>query len=861
MVPYDYQTRALKALMQGKNIILLIPTGMGKTRTASLPFFHNKAGQYGMLPEKALYVVPMRVLATQFLTTCRTLYEDELNPDQFRETEALYERLKRKSISIQTGESPEDPQFESMITACTIDQMLSSALGIPYGLDARKANLNVAAIASSYLILDEPHLYPISEDGRSYKGAFTTCLELLRLLNGLTRFVFMSATMSSELVKRLSTLLNAEIIELDDAELEELNKGRSRVFTRANEPMSAAQILREHERCSLVVCNTVQRAQEMYLQLAEAIEQQQLSIELRLLHSRFTDKDRKNQGKELGDLLGKEQWEKGIYQGEKDVIVVATQVVEVGLDISVQTLHSENAPANSLVQRAGRCARFELQAGRVIIYPLHLDEEGKPASTLPYNADLCQSTWAALEQFDNRVMGFREEQELINIVHTAGDLALLDRYEAHRDELQTVITTMLRTNDRTHASELIRDVNQVQLIIHDQPEKEITIRPWQWQSFGLHPSALMGKHWTHLKDCQQKRDLAWMCKQAQQNKAEQQDDEEDQRLPTVYDWPPLTTPEEVPGALLIAMPQQLVTYDKDLGLVFRDGRIALPQRWQTRLDEQHYQSSLLPQTSNKSDGGPTRVQTYMQHIGGLADAYHYAIHHDLAYTMQRLEHLLHLALDTIDTAIQLAIATHDLGKLDTQWQRWARAWQRLLYEKGQWSGPYQERDQSFFFAKTDYDYRSKEQREWQKELSVKRPKHACESVTAGRMLIMQSLGITGPDNPNMPVLRTVCGAIAHHHTPQAHEYGATRIAPGAKAAIKKAFEVVRRDTSWDYDLDHIVLQFADGDLFPSTASEALFTEPDVASGPEELLETWLAFVVVRALRLADQRADLYAMPS
>ena len=220
-----------------------------------------------------------------------------------------------------------------------------------------------------------------------------------------------------------------------------------------------------------------------------------------------------------------------------------------------------------------------------------------------------------------------------------------------------------------------------------------------------------------------------------------------------------------------------------------------------------------------------------------------------------------LASGMIDTAIQLAIATHDLGKLDTQWQRWARAWQRLLYEKGQWSGPYQERDQTFFFAKTDYDYRSKEQREWQKELSVKRPKHACESVAAGRMLMMQSLGITGPHSPNIPVLRAVCGAIAHHHTPQAHEYGATKIVPGAKAAIKKAFEVVRRDTSWDYDLDHIVLQFAKGDLFPVNASQGRFTEPNVASGPEELLETWLAFLIVRALRLADQRADLYAMQS
>src|ERR1019366_6505452 len=140
---YPYQKRVLQALMQGKNIILVVPTGGGKTYAASLPFFHNKAGHYGALPEKALYVVPMRVLATQFLTTCKAFYEEELNPDLFRETEAIYQRLKRDSISIQTGESPEDPQFESMITACTIDQVLSGALGIPYGLDKRKANLNV----------------------------------------------------------------------------------------------------------------------------------------------------------------------------------------------------------------------------------------------------------------------------------------------------------------------------------------------------------------------------------------------------------------------------------------------------------------------------------------------------------------------------------------------------------------------------------------------------------------------------------------------------------------------------------------------------------------------------------------------
>ena len=329
-IPYPYQRRLLKAVMRGRNVILVVPTGGGKTRGAILPFWQNKAGKDGLLPEKALYIVPMRVLATQFRTTCDVLYH-ELNPELFREAETAYQRVNRGLISIQTGESPDDPAFESMITACTIDQALSGALGIPYGLDSRKANLNVGAICSSYLILDEPHLYPVSEDGRSYKGAFTTCLELLRLLKGLTRFVFMSATLSRALAQRLSTMLDAELIELDDDELKELNKGRSRTFACSPEPLSAERILQMHDRCSLVVCNTVQRAQETYLQLAEAIERQGRAIELRLLHSRFTDADRKQQAEELSQLLGKAQWKDGLYQGQQEVIVSPSRLCTASL--------------------------------------------------------------------------------------------------------------------------------------------------------------------------------------------------------------------------------------------------------------------------------------------------------------------------------------------------------------------------------------------------------------------------------------------------------------------------------------------------------------------------------------------------
>ncbi|HEU5228663.1 MAG TPA: HD domain-containing protein, partial [Ktedonobacteraceae bacterium] len=611
-------------------------------------------------------------------------------------------------------------------------------------------------------------------------------------------------------------------------------------------------------------------------------EQQGRAIELRLLHSRFTDADRKQQAEELSQLLGKEQWKDGLYQGQQDVIVVATQVVEVGLDISVQTLHTELAPANSLVQRAGRCARFERQQGRVVIYPLAPDEEGKPliadglsaashesgvgrldskpASTLPYAAALCNDTWDALQQLDGSVVGFRQEQQLIDQVHTAGDIALLDRYEAHRRDLQGEITTTLHTCERGYAAELIRDVNQVHIVIHNEPDEELKLRPWRWQSFGLHPGSLMGKHWDRLQERRQECDLEWMCKQAEMSKAEQkqQDAEDDHRLPTVYEWKPVTAQSQIPGALLIAMPHQLATYDKQLGLVFLDGRIELPSAWKERLEAQHYQSNLLRGQSGK-DEMETRLQRYEQHIGGLADAYHYLIRHELAYAMQCLEGLMGLDKGTIDIAIQLAIAAHDLGKLDRRWQRWAHAWQRLQHEKKWTATPYAELDQAIFLAKTDYDYKSTEQRVWQKELSFKRPKHACESVAVARKLILSSLRVTGAESPNIPVVRAVCRAIAHHHSPTAHTYGATEIAGNAKGAIKKAFEVVRRDGSWNYDLDHLLLKFDEGDLLPVNASQGRLTQPEVAGSREQLLETWLAFLIVRALRLADQRADSYAL--
>ena len=370
---YPFQKRVFKHVMNGQSVILQAPTGSGKTRAALMPFQQNLARQGDALPLTCRYAVPMRVLANQFYREHEFLAR-EIDQAALTRLEDQYRHLKRNAVSVQTGEQPEDPQMEAALTFCTIDQLLASFLGIPYGLGFKRANLNVAGVLGSYLILDEFHLYPLLGEGKSVFGARTTALQMLRLLKATTPFILMTATFSTSLLQRLATLLGAEVVSVTDPqELAYIAQGRARTFWRSEEEMDAEAILAEHlqrpaNKCTMVICNTVGRAQQRYQALRKAEAEHTRVI---LLHSRFTTADRRTLSEEIERELGPHNWNKGVYQG-RDIIVIATQVVEVGLNISVEVLHTENTPASSLIQRAGRCARFAHQQGRVWVYPLPL---------------------------------------------------------------------------------------------------------------------------------------------------------------------------------------------------------------------------------------------------------------------------------------------------------------------------------------------------------------------------------------------------------------------------------------------------------------------------------------------------------
>jgi CRISPR-associated endonuclease/helicase Cas3 len=106
-----------------------------------------------------------------------------------------------------------------------------------------------------------------------------------------------------------------------------------------------------------VVLNTVDRATAVF---EAVVKQSRNSISAVLLHSRFRPGDR--------DVALAQALEPGF-----DGVVISTQVIEAGVDVSAALLVTEIAPWPALVQRAGRCNRAGEYADATVIWLDHAD--------------------------------------------------------------------------------------------------------------------------------------------------------------------------------------------------------------------------------------------------------------------------------------------------------------------------------------------------------------------------------------------------------------------------------------------------------------------------------------------------------
>jgi len=135
----------------------------------------------------------------------------------------------------------------------------------------------------------------------------------------------------------------------------------------------------KHGGSIAVVCDTVRRAQEVFIALSSDASG---DVELRLLHSRFLTPDRLAKEVELRERLGP-----GAPTGPRPLIVIATQVIEQSLDVDFDLMFTDIAPIDLIIQRAGRLHRHEWKnpgrpsahrSARLILTGFDRDDDGVP---------------------------------------------------------------------------------------------------------------------------------------------------------------------------------------------------------------------------------------------------------------------------------------------------------------------------------------------------------------------------------------------------------------------------------------------------------------------------------------------------
>ncbi len=135
---------------------------------------------------------------------------------------------------------------------------------------------------------------------------------------------------------------------------------------------------------TLVVVNRVEWAFQVYDALVDAAKKSLSGTELRLIHSRFRRAERAGWREAFLN--------RGACSAGTDRIIVATQVVEAGVDISAAVLVTELAPWPSLVQRFGRCARWGGKAEVIVADNQATDDK----AAAPYARDQLDAARDAL---------------------------------------------------------------------------------------------------------------------------------------------------------------------------------------------------------------------------------------------------------------------------------------------------------------------------------------------------------------------------------------------------------------------------------------------------------------------------------
>lgn len=437
--PYHWQQ--LYSQWDGKKVaVVSAPTGVGKEFGAVIPWLHGHSCNLDV-PNRLIYCLPTRALVDQVYSNIKKLVDAS--------------GLKISVYCLKGGlieHGYEDSLVSKAVIIGTQDQLLTRTLNRGYSVPWSQRPKHAAAFNNDCRwVLDETQLMGVG---------YPTAVQLHQLRRqigsvGKSELVVMSATMDVNPLIKYGCEYEEFGLSSEDYNHPYLEKKLrkpkplSRVVVQKEQDIAALAIANHQPgTLTLIVLNTVKKARIV------GDELKKFNIPLLVLHRRFLGWKRS----ELQQLLYS-------FQG----IVVATQVVEAGVDIDSRVLITEPCPWSSFKQRVGRCGRTNMEQDSQVfwLWTEGLEEETEKSFS-PYKKADCLWTVDQLLKLD--------DVGLISLDKVEVPFQEIDAEWIQSEEINQFFNTNLKSQHPPFsASDCVRDTNSFncQVFWSEKPPKYI----------------------------------------------------------------------------------------------------------------------------------------------------------------------------------------------------------------------------------------------------------------------------------------------------------------------------------------------------------------------------------------------------
>ena len=366
------------------NIVAIAQTGMGKTESA-LRWLNN---------DKSFFVLPLKSAINAMYKRFKTeVFNDDMQ--DIKQDMALLHSDMTSNVLANTysyqdfqKQINEDRQWAKQLSIATLDQVF------PFVYAFKGYEPRLATLSYSKVVIDEIQMY--SPDLLAY---IVYGLKEIQKYGG--HFYIMTATLAPAVLDLLKQN-NIDFIQSEKPFLDEKVDHRHKICVKHDQLTSDDVLMLDQGKKTLIIVNTVKKADELYKELKNA------GKNVHLIHSRFTRDDRKQKENDIYEFSNSN--ENGIWIG--------TQVVEASLDIDFDLLITELSELSGLFQRMGRCYRKRNYEGK--LPNVYVFDGGKKPTSGISRGEHSVVDYQMFELSKNAIKnlnGYLAEQEKIDLIN------------------------------------------------------------------------------------------------------------------------------------------------------------------------------------------------------------------------------------------------------------------------------------------------------------------------------------------------------------------------------------------------------------------------------------------------------------